>query len=325
MNSFRPTSAWITNYIFQNSNREMKKVIILLIMTLVVASQTNASDNSDQHENGKIDIGVIVSDITHIEKEFADLHQSGFGACQLYYNLAYDRSTADRVKKAAKENKIKITTLVYVVPGAVWTFLDGPSTIGLVPREGREEKVGLCKKAIDFCVMAEIPAFHSHLGFVPEDPKDVLYGEFIAAMRDVANYSKERGIILLYETGQETPTTLIRSIRDIGTGNVFINCDLANLVMYGKANALDAVKMFGPLIKEFHAKDGLYPSPDDPYSLGKEVNIPEGEVNFPAVIRELKKQNFNGALIIEREFGDNQREYVIRTKKYLEELIAGEN
>jgi len=30
--------------------------------------------------------------------------------------------------------------------------------------------------------------------------------------------------------------------------------------MYGKANSLDAVKMFGSLIKEFHAKDGLYPN-----------------------------------------------------------------
>jgi len=95
--------------------------------------------------------------------------------------------------------------------------------------------------------------------------------------------------------------------------------------MYGKANSLDAVKLFGPLIKELHAKDGLYPNPDDPYHLGKEVNIPEGEVDFPSVIRELKKQNFKGAIIIEREFGDKQREYLIRTKKYLEDLIEEDN
>lgn len=300
----------------------MKKVIVFIIAVFMAACQTNK--NPDQGKNENILIGVIVSDITNIEKEFADLHQFGFGACQFYYDPGYDQSTADRLKKVSKESNIKITTLLYVVPGAVWTFLDGPSTIGLVPREGRQEKVELCKRAVDFCVMAGIPAFHSHFGFVPEDPKNVLYGEFIDAMRDLANYAKERGVVLYYETGQETPIALIRSIKDIGTGNVFINCDLANLVMYGKANSLDAVKLFGPLIKEFHAKDGLYPSPDDPYHLGKEVNIPEGEVDFPAVIRELKKNNFNGAIIIEREFGDHQREYVIQTKKYLEGLIAGE-
>jgi len=302
----------------------MKNLIVILIMTFMIASCTNANKNHGQNINRDIVIGVIVSDITNLEKEFADLHQLGFGACQLYYSPNYDQATADRLKKSAIENNIKITTLLYVAPGAVWTLLDGPSTIGLVPRENREEKVEMFKKAIDFCVMADIPAFHSHFGFVPEDPKNVLYGEFIAAMQNLANYAKERGIDLYYETGQETPIALIRSIKDIGTGNVFINCDLANLVMYGKANPLDAVKMFGPLIKEFHAKDGLYPTSDDPYALGKEVNISEGEVNFPAVIRELKKLNFSGAIIIEREFGDHQREYLIRTKKYLENLIAGD-
>ena len=297
----------------------MKKVIFVLITTFIAACQRNVAPDEDN--DGNIVIGVIINDITHIEKEFADLLQLGFGACQLYFKPEYDQTTADRLKKAAAANSIKITALIHITSGAVWTFLDGPSTIGLVPREHRAERVELFKQAIDFCVMAEIPAFHSHFGFVPEDPKNELYGEFIVTMRDLANYAKERGVVLYYETGQETPITLIRSIQDIGTGNVFINCDLANLVMYGKANSLDAVKMFGTLIREFHAKDGLYPT--DPYHLGKEVNIPEGEVDFPAVIRELKKQNFKGAIIIEREFGENHRDYFIQTKKYLEDLIAG--
>jgi len=294
----------------------MKNFIICLIMMFALTNQINANESAKD-----IVIGVIIGNISAIEKEFADLHQLGFGACQIGYNINYDQSTANRLKKSAKENDIKITALICIPGKAVWTFTDGPSTIGLVPREGRQEKVEILKKAIDFCVMAGIPALHSHFGFIPEDPKNELYGEFIATMQDLANYAKERGINLYCETGQETPITLIRAIKDIGTGNVFINCDLANLVMYGNANSLDAVKMFGSLIKEFHAKDGLYPNPKDPNSLGREVNIPEGEVNFPAVIRELKKQNFKGAMIIEHEFGDNQRDYFIRIKKYLDELI----
>jgi sugar phosphate isomerase/epimerase len=299
----------------------MKNFIICLIMLFAVACQPGANKNSTQKGTGDIVIGVIINGITDVEKQLVDLHQLGFGACQFGYDENYDQATADRLKKAAKENNIKVTALVAVPAGAVWTFSDGPSTIGLVPRETRQARVEFFKKAIDFCVMADIPALHSHFGFIPEDPKNELYGEFITVMRDLANYAKERGINIYCETGQETPITLVRAIKDVGTGNVFINCDLANLVMYGNANSLDAVKMFGSLIKEFHAKDGLYPNPADPYSLGKEVNIPEGEVNFPAVIKELKKQNFKGAMIIEHEFGDNQRDYFIQTKKYLEDLI----
>ena len=131
-------------------------------------------------------------------------------------------------------------------------------------------------------------------------------------------YAKQRGVMIYFETGQETPTTLIRAIKDIATGNVFINCDLANLLMYGKANSLDAVKQFGSLIKEFHAKDGRYPDPNNPYELGAEVPIPTGEVNFPAVIAELKKQGFQGALTIECELNGARHDYVIKTREYLQ-------
>ena len=174
---------------------------------------------------------------------------------------------------------------------------------------------------IDFCAMADIPAMHSHFGFIPEDPSSEQYKDFIKVMQELANYAKERKVMIYFETGQETPTTLIRAIKDIGTGNVFINCDLANLLMYGKANSLDAVKLFGSLIKEFHAKDGKYPDPDNPYELGAEVPIPTGEVDFPAVIAELKKQGFKGAVTIECELNGSQHDYVIKTRKYLQELL----
>lgn len=127
--------------------------------------------------------------------------------------------------------------------------------------------------------------------------------------------------MIYFETGQETPTTLIRAIQDIGTGNLFINCDLANLLMYGKSNSLDAVKMFGSLIKEFHAKDGKYPDPKNPYELGAEVPIPTGDVNFPAVIAELKKQGFQGAVTIECELNGSRHDYVVKTRQYLQELL----
>ena len=229
---------------------------------------------------------------------------------------------SEKVKAASKKHNIKVTTVVGV-PGShcVWNFRQGPATIGLVPKEERAEKIKVYHEMIDFCAMAEIPAMHSHFGFIPEDPSSEQYKDFIKVMQDLANYAKQRGVMIYFETGQETPTTLIRAIKDIATGNVFINCDLANLLMYGKANSLDAVKQFGSLIKEFHAKDGRYPDPNNPYELGAEVPIPTGEVNFPAVIAELKKQGFQGALTIECELNGARHDYVIKTREYLQGLL----
>src|SRR5439155_17279858 len=86
---------------------------------------------------------------------------------------------------------------------------------------------------------------------------------------------KQNGQTFRCETGQETPITLVRAIKDIGLDNVGVNFDVANLILYGKANPLDAVELLGPYIMGMHAKDGLYPT--DPKQLGREVPIGQGK------------------------------------------------
>ena len=294
----------------------MKTKLSLLAAALLFAFTTIQAEN-------EITIGVIQYDLSDIDKSFKDLHDQGFGSCEINYRSnTLTKEFAEQVKAASKKHQIKVTTVVGV-PGSksVWNFRQGPATIGLVPTEERAEKIKVYHEMIDFCAMADIPAMHSHFGFIPEDPSSAQYKDFIKVMQDLANYAKERNVMIYFETGQETPTTLIRAIKDIGTGNVFINCDLANLLMYGKANSLDAVKLFGPLIKEFHAKDGKYPDPNNPYELGAEVPIHTGEVNFPAVIAELKKQGFKGAVTIECELNGTRHDYVVKTRKYLQDLL----
>lgn len=294
----------------------MKTKLSLLAAALLFAFTTIQAEN-------EITIGVIQYDLSDIDKSFKDLHDQGFGSCEINYRSnTLTKEFAEQVKAASKKHQIKVTTVVGV-PGSksVWNFRQGPATIGLVPTEERAEKIKVYHEMIDFCAMADIPAMHSHFGFIPEDPSSAQYKDFIKVMQDLANYAKERNVMIYFETGQETPTTLIRAIKDIGTGNVFINCDLANLLMYGKSNSLDAVRLFGPLIKEFHAKDGKYPDPNNPYELGAEVPIPTGEVNFPAVIAELKKQGFKGAVTIECELNGTRHDYVVKTRKYLQELL----
>lgn len=256
------------------------------------------------------------SDVDGSVKKIAD---AGFKSFQTHFNLSWTDQTAAQLKTAMDKYGTHVSALIYCTPNGRWNFLEGPSTIGLVPPINRLRYLDNYKKAIDFCVKAGIPALHSHLGFIPESPTDALYAGFIETMQELAGYAKERGICILCETGQETPVTLIRAINDIATGNVFVNCDVANLILYGKANPIDAVKQFGPLLHELHAKDGKYPT--NPYFLGKEVKIPEGDVNFPVLIETLKAMNFKGVMTIEVELGGNNSDYIVATKKYLEGLI----
>jgi len=229
---------------------------------------------------------------------------------------------AESLRQALEKHRIEATSLVTGGPGEeIYDFYAGPRTIGLVPPGTRAARIARLKQASDFAKTCGIPAVQTHCGFIPEDPNDPLYKEAIPAIREVAGYCRANGQNFRCETGQETPITLIRAIGDIGLDNVGVNFDLANLILYGKANPVDAIELLAPYIQGIHAKDGLWPT--NPRELGKEVPIGEGKVDFPRIITRLKQLRYGGAITIEREIsGPRQLEDVRAEKIYLERLIG---
>ena len=65
-----------------------------------------------------------------------------------------------------------------------------------------------------------------------------------------------------------------RMMRDVSLPNLGVGLDTANLILYGKANPVDAVDILGPHVRSVHAKDGKWPT--DPSKLGEEVMIGKG-------------------------------------------------
>jgi len=180
--------------------------------------------------------------------------------------------------------------------------------------------VDALKLAADFARACDIPAIHTHLGFIPEDPNDPIYPGAISAIKEVAEHCREQGRMLLCETGEETPITMLRMIQDVGTGNVFVNLDTANLILYGKGNPVDAMDVFGHLVRGMHAKDGLFPT--NPHKLGDEVAIGQGRVDFPTLFRRLREVNYTSPVTIEREIeGPKQLEEILASKVFLQRLI----
>ena len=141
------------------------------------------------------------------------------------------------------------------------------------------------------------------------------------AVRQIARRLKELGLEFWFETGQETPVTLLRLIQAVGTDNLGINLDPANLIMYGRGNPIDALDVFGDYVRNVHAKDGLCPT--DPMKLGREVKVGEGRVRFPEFIKRLSEIGFKGEYIIEREIkGEQQSRDILATIDYLKKLLA---
>jgi len=286
------------------------------------ASPAETAPSVPSNEGKKpLRLGLIIGIGKDPDAAMAKVHDLGLPTCQAFVD-DFEPGLVLQLRQALDKHGIEATALVVGGPGKeVWDFYQGPLTIGLVPRETRAARIAHIKKASDFAKQCGIAAVQTHCGFIPENPNDAVYKETVTAMREVATYCKRNGQNFRYETGQETPITLVRAIQDVGLDNQGVNFDLANLILYGKANPTDAIELLGPYVQGIHAKDGLWPT--NPKELGEEVPIGKGKVDFPRIIARLKELNYRGAVTIEREIsGPRQVEDVRDAKTYLEKLIG---
>ena len=263
---------------------------------------------SISEENIHLDLGVIISLSEEPGRELRKVRELGLPTCQVqsWRPDLFSERIAERVLAAANEYGVEVTTVWTGLPGpAVWDFIAGPTTIGLVPEQYRTQRVAALKAGTDFAVRAGVSSITTHVGFIPEDPDNPLYTGLLDTLREIVGYCEDRGVVFCFETGQETPITLLRVMEDLDSESVGVNLDPANLLMYGKANPVDALDIIGESVQGVHAKDGEYPT--NGRQLGAEKPLGEGRVNFPLLIPKLKSMGYRGALTIEREISGRQQ------------------
>ena len=269
-------------------------------------------------------VGLLVNPFGAPEATFRRVHDMGFSNCFLSldsYLNGFTPELATQLQDLLSKYELIATAVEVVGPEPlVWDFKRGPSTIGLVPPQFRAARIDALRQASDFAKLLGVSLVQTHCGFIPEDPADALYAGTVDAVRTVALHCQGNGQQFLMETGQETPTTMSRIIHDVALPSLGVGLDTANLILYGKANPVDAVDILGTHIRSIHAKDGHWPT--DPRKLGEEVLIGKGLVDFRQVFTKLHRLGYTGAVTIERETsGPQQIEDVRQEKIYLERII----
>lgn len=263
------------------------------------------------------------TDLAQLRILFENVKKYGLSTCQLccWDTSKFTDENAEGIRRIVQETSVEISAFWCGYNGTMrWNLIDGYHTIGIVPVYERAERVQNLKDGSDFAKKIGVKYVVSHAGFIPENQKTDEYVGVVAALREVAERCKQNGQYFLFETGQETPVTLRRTIDRIGTGNLGVNLDPANLLLYGKGNPCDAMDILGDFVMGVHAKDGEYPTDGD--HLGEEKRIGEGRVNFPVLVQKLKEHGYNGAITIEREIdGKEQINDILYAKKFLEKLI----
>ena len=116
-------------------------------------------------------------------------------------------------------------------PKRFWNLTEGPVTLGLLPAAYRHTRIAELKAESDFARKLGVTQLATHAGFIPENPHDPEFAGMMDALREVAQHCRNNGQKFLFETGQETPVALLRAMQMIGTDNLGINLDTANVTI----------------------------------------------------------------------------------------------
>ncbi len=183
-------------------------------------------------------------------------------------------------------------------------YADKPTverTVGFMPRGTREERERRTYEMSDFAAGVGVPSIACHIGFVPEHAGDPDYVAVRELVRRVCDYAARNQQVFALETGQEPAEVLLRFLQDVGRPNLRINFDPANMILYGTGDPIEAWGKLAPWVISVHAKDGDWPDPASPESLGMEKPLGQGSVGMERFVKALAASGFRGCLNVERE------------------------
>lgn len=181
------------------------------------------------------------------------------------------------------------------------------ATVGFLPESTRGERERRTREISDFAAQLGVKSIACHAGFIPDDRTDADYIAVRDLVRRVCDHAAAHGQTFALETGQESADVLLRFIDDAGRGNLKVNFDPANMILYGSGDPVEAFRKLARYVVSVHAKDGDPPPGAFPDRLGTEQPLGEGSVGIANFVAALKECGYDGTVNIEREIGDQRR------------------
>jgi sugar phosphate isomerase/epimerase len=248
-----------------------------------------------------MEIGLVVWAEGAAATAISYLKSFGLRAMQLGVPPAMDcgRSSAQWKAELAKSDVI-VTGAVCSYAGEDYSNLERVhESVGFTTPKYRAERIARTKAVAAFAHELGIGSLSCHIGFIPDDASAPLYADLVDLTRELCDACARHNQNFVLETGQESAKILLQFIADVGRPNLKVNFDPANMILYGSGDPIRALSMLTEHVLSVHCKDG-HP-PKETGSLGSECALGDGEVDFPAFLKELKHMGYTGALTIERE------------------------
>ncbi|MBL7139889.1 MAG: sugar phosphate isomerase/epimerase [Planctomycetes bacterium] len=251
------------------------------------------------------------------------LAELGYKAVQFTFRQPTDTGPEgmDRIREALKRTGLAVPAGCIIFPGEDYSSIQAiRKTGGFIDPNDFPERLRMCREWSR--AMADLGIGHVtiHAGFIPP-AGDADHGDFMDRLATAVDAIYEEGLTVGMETGQESGEELLKALDELDRDYLSVNFDPANFVLYGSDDPLKAAKALGSRTSMAHMKDGT--RSDRPgVTWGADVPLGTGQVPVEKVIRTLEAGGFTGALVVEREAGNDRAGDLGRARTFLENLVA---
>lgn len=193
-------------------------------------------------------------------------------------------------------------------------------TGGVVPDEHWSENWSRIQADAELAHRLGLKFVTFHAGFLPEHESDPAYARLLARIHQIADLFAARGLVLGFETGQETGETIKGFLRQLKSPNVGVNFDPANMLLYDQGDPVQTLRALGPWLRQCHVKDARRTKVTGTW--GEEVVVGTGEVDWKDFFRTLAELRFAGPLCLEREAGNSRVADIRAARDLIGQLTA---
>jgi L-ribulose-5-phosphate 3-epimerase len=234
--------------------------------------------------------------------------------------LRADPKTWGKTAELLRANDIQIVSGMLATVGEDYTTMETiRRTGGIVPDQTWEENKRNIRQIADIASDLRLLLVTFHAGFLPHEESDPGFAKLTNRLREVADIFAEKKIGLGLETGQETGETLATFLRKLDRGNVGVNFDPANMILYDQSDPIAALRQLAPWLRQVHIKDGRRTK--KPGTWGDEVVVGTGEVDWKKFFAVLNEEKFDGYCCIEREAGQQRVADIKAAKEFVSKLV----
>jgi len=237
------------------------------------------------------------------------LKELGLSKVQMHLAPIYQKPEIwGNVQADLAKDGVTIVSGMFGTHGENYSTLDTiRETGGFVPDQHWPANWETVQKTAEVAAKLKLKLVSSHAGFLPGDKKDPSFNKLVDRLSQVAKHFAKHGLVLVFETGQETADTLwqfLMALEQNGAGNTGVNFDPANMILYDKGDPVASLKKLMPKVLQVHIKDAVRTKTRGTW--GSEVAIGDGEVDWKNFLKTLAEGDFKGNLVIEREAGQDR-------------------